>query len=175
MSAPLPIPAWPDPSSPEGLRFFDGANSCLILWIAKGVSMPFALGMIAQAEAESSFDPNAMGDYPNHDHTKAPTAFGLYQLHSDRLAAIKAGTSVDIEALVRAKQCTFQHCIDAAWWEFTHMHWAGMATIAAQKTAYGAAYQACALFERAGAEGAAQRRGHMAERWTMHFAKKGFR
>ena len=172
----LSIPEWPAATSSEGLRFFGAAETCFAAWKAKGVSTAFALGMIAQAEAESSFDPNAMGDRETiRSGGKAPTAYGLYQLHGDRMAAVKAGIGIDLEALARAKQCTIAQCIDAAWFEFNHMHWTGMAQIAQQKSARNAAVEACILFERASADGAAERRGQMAERWSVYFAKKGFK
>jgi hypothetical protein len=89
-----------------------------------------------------------------------------------RLAAIKAGTGIDVMADVLAGKGTIQTQIEAAWWELENIPWLGMKTIASQSTAYGAAMQACALFERAGAVDAAQRRGRLAERWAVHASGK---
>jgi len=164
----FPIPAWPDSATPEGATFFANARAILAAWADHGLGDPFALGMLAQAEAESSLDPNAKGDYPNHDRTRAPTAFGLYQWHAPRLAAIKAGTGIDVMADVLAGQGSIQTQIEAAWWELNNAPCFGMKAIESQATAYGAALQACVLFERAGALDAAQRRGRMAERWAVY-------
>lgn len=79
------IPAWPDPTSPEGKNFFANAKAILAAWEAKGASNPLAFAMLAQAEAESSFDPNAKGD---HNPNGEPTAFGLHQWHHPRLTTI---------------------------------------------------------------------------------------
>ncbi len=43
-----------------------------------------------------------------------------------------------------------------------------------QGSAHMAAYEACVLYERAGAAQAADRRGAMATRWTAWFGRKGF-
>ncbi|MGO9428778.1 hypothetical protein, partial [Rhodoblastus sp.] len=58
----LPLPAWPEETTPEGLTFFGNAAAILAAWRAHGAPNAFALGMLAQAEAESSLDPNAMGE-----------------------------------------------------------------------------------------------------------------
>ncbi len=164
----LPIPAWPDPSTPEGVTFFGNATAIVAAWKAYKVSNPFALSMLAQAEAESGLDPAAKGDHEKlpGGALGEPTAFGLHQWHGPRIAAIKAATGIDVAALPPiASQ------IGAAWWELTSLPWVGMKAIQSQETAYGAAMQACALFERAGALDAATRRGQMAERWSVHFAR----
>ena len=158
------IPAWPDPASPEGKTFFANAAAILAAWKAHGVSNPFAYGMLAQAEAESSLDSNAMGDHVQGE----PTAFGLHQWHKPRLAAIKGATGIDILADVIADKGDIQRQISGAWWELTTQAWLGMKAIEAQATAYGATMQACALFERAGALDAAERRRRLAERWTIY-------
>ena len=170
------IPQWPDPATDAGAIFFANAAATLAAWKAHGVSNPFAYGMLAQAEAELSLDPNAKGDYyldgvhqPWRAHPVGePTSFGLYMRKAVRLSAIKRATGSDIQAAVLAGANTVQADIDAAWWELATQAWLGMKAIEAQATAYGAAMQACALFERAGALDAAQRRGRMAERWTVY-------
>lgn len=158
-----PIPAWPNSATPEGKTFFANAKAILAAWRAKGVGNPFAFGMLAQGEAESSLDPNAKGDHVKGE----PTAFGLYQRHKPRLDAIKRVKGIDIFAAVLAGKNTIDNEVEASWWELKTMAYIGVKAIASQSTAYGAAYQACALFERAGAADAADRRGKMAETWTM--------
>ena len=163
------IPAWPDPVSLTGQTFFTNAKAIFSAWKSKGLANPAALAMLAQAEAESSFDPNAMGD---PDAKGDATAYGLHQWHASRLAAIKAATEIDVMADARAGKGTIPSQVDAAWWELMNLPWVGLKAIQSQSTAYGAACQACALFERVGAADAAQRRGAMAERWGVYFSKR---
>jgi hypothetical protein len=107
----LPLPAWPDPASPEGAAFFGAAHAILAAWKAHGVANPFAFGMLAQAEAESSLDPNARGDHVKGE----PTAFGLYQRHKARLAAIRGAKGIDILSAVIAGKNTIQNEVEASW------------------------------------------------------------
>jgi hypothetical protein len=159
------IPAWPDAASAAGVTFFGRAHTIASAWKAHGVSNAVALGFVANAEAESSFDPNAVGD------KGAGGAYGLYQRHYDRIIAIrdgvkdahgkvvKPGLGFDLRALVIARANTMQNDVEAAWWELQSFSFYGFAAIPAQGTAHGAAAQICATFERAGAEFAADRRG----------------
>ncbi len=177
------LPAWPDETSAEGIRFFGNAHAIVAAFKAHGLGNAAALAMLTMAEAESSLDPNAMGDYvdaagkrlPWSAHpTGTPGAFGLFQWHPARLNAVKAQTGVDIQAAVIAAKGDVQAQCEAAWWELTHGAGYGLKAIESAQTAYGAAVQATALFEKAGMLNAAQRRGAMAERWTVYFQKKGF-
>lgn len=177
----LPIPAWPDPTTPEGKTFFANAIEIFDLWKSYGKSNQFALGMLANAEAETSLNPNERGDYidangkplPWSVHpVGTPTAFGLHQWHEGRVAIMKLpppkGCGVDIMALP-----PIADQIRAANWELDTFTAYGRSAITAASTAYGAAYQACVLFERAGAANAADRRGKMAERFAVWFSKQG--
>ncbi len=175
----LAIPQWPTPNSAEGARFFAAALAIVKAWKAHGVSNPFAFGMLAQAEAETSLDPNARGDWldvngkplPWSAHpVGTPTSFGLHQWKRDRLDDIRKGTGIDIYADVMAGKGDCVRQVAAASWELSGPMSHAFAPIASQKTAFGAAMQACALFERAGALEAAERRGQLAERWTAHWA-----
>ncbi len=166
----LRLPEWPEETTLEGLTFFGNAAAILAAWRAHAASIAFALGMLAQAEAESSLDPNAKGDHVKGE----PTAFGLHQWHAGRLNAIKAQHGADILADVKAGRGSVQIQIDAASWELDTFAYYGKKAIESASTAYMAAHQACALFERAGAADAAARRGAMAERWAVYFQKKGF-
>lgn len=157
------LPQWPDPGSEEGLAFFQNAVAIFRAWRRRGYSNPAAIAMLTMAEAESSLDPKALGDKVKGK----PTAFGLYQWHGERIAAIRQGCGVDIAALP-----PIADQIAAAAWELDHIHYLGKAAIEACGTAAGAAAQATALFERAGAADAARRRGAMAERWTVYLAKQ---
>jgi Phage tail lysozyme len=162
----IDIPQWPDPATEAGKTFFLRAQEILAAWNPMSLSNPAKFAMLAMAEAESSFDPNAQGDHVGIGVAGEATAFGLYQWHAARLAAIKAALGIDISADVRAGRGQIATQVQAAWWELKNLPWTGLKAMEAQSTAYGAALQATALFERAGALDAAQRRGRMAERWA---------
>jgi hypothetical protein len=178
----LALPLWPDATSPEGKTFFANAEALYAGWRALGYANPFAIGFgVTQPEAETSLDPNAKGDYldargnrlPWSAHpTGTPSSFGLFQRKKVRCDAIKAETGVDIYADVMADKNTIENEIKATEWELHKFPSLGLNVIQAQHSASMAAYQACVLFERAGAAGAAEMRGRMATRWTAHFAKK---
>jgi hypothetical protein len=178
------LPPWPDEASPEGRRFFASARALLASWKARGVGNPYALAMIAQGEAETILDPNATGDWVDADGKRLPwapayppgakpTSFGLYQWKDDRLAAIRKGAGVDIKESVMLGQATLADAVDGAAWELAPSGPFAEAgkNIAAQMTAYMAAYEAAVLFERASAADAATRRANMAERWAAWFGK----
>ena len=170
----ITIPDWPDPASAEGEIFFSNAQSLFGALSTAKKTPAYCCGLIANFEAESSLDPNAMGDHVNGE----PTAFGMGQRHMARIIAIRdgdrgvKGLGFDIAALARAGKNTILNEVAATFWELDNFSFYGRAAIEAQTTAYMAAYQACALFERAGATNAAERRGKMAERWTVYFARK---
>jgi len=189
------LPAWPDPSSADGKIFFDRAMTVFSWWrtLAQSRRYPhpnaFAIGLTVQAEAESSFDPNALGDYVDEAGRKlpwrpkpigTPTSFGMHQRKRARTDAIrdgfgdKHGLGFDIAALALAKQNTVDKDLAASLWELDTFPAYGLAAISDQPTAHAAAAQACALFERAGATSAVSRRARMANRWTPWFAGKGF-
>src|SRR5271157_4636720 len=108
----LAIPAWPDPSTKEGAAFFANATAYVTALKAHLDSNAFALGMLANAEAESSLDPAAEGDHVGSGAGRVATAFGLHQWHADRIAAIKAGSGIDI---VTFPPVEIQ--AEAVWWE----------------------------------------------------------
>ncbi len=167
MTDALTIPVWPEAGTPEGVTFFGNARMIAAAWKAHGVSNPFALAMLTMAEAESSLNPNAMGDHVDGE----ATAFGMHQWHAARLAVIKTATGIDVVADVKAGRGSIQTQVEAAWFELAKFAWAGKTAIEAQTHARLAAVQATALFERAGAVDAANRRGQMAERWAAWFGK----
>jgi len=59
----LPIPEWPDAGTREGIVFAGYAPVIAVARKAHGVGIAFALGMLAQTEAESGLDPKAVGDH----------------------------------------------------------------------------------------------------------------
>jgi hypothetical protein len=64
-------------------HYFANARAIYGWWRARGMSHLFACAMLAQADAESSLDPDAIGDRDE--------AFGLHQLHMDRIKLIRDG------------------------------------------------------------------------------------
>ncbi len=101
---PIQLPAWPDPASAEGALFFPRAKKFKALYSSTGYANPFAFGMMTMAEAESSFNPNALGDYvdaegkrlPQSGHPYGtPTSFGAHQRKMARVIEIRDGRRDD--------------------------------------------------------------------------------
>jgi hypothetical protein len=146
-----PLPVWP----PASNIFFNRAAQCYNAWRDLGVSIPFALAMVAQAEFESAFESTAHGDDDQ--------AFNFYQWHwTPRGATILSETGIDVRT-----EASIKKIVAAAWWEMNHTHAAARDAIARENTAHDASVAACTLFEGAGAEDAAERRGQGAERWAV--------
>lgn len=150
----LELTPWP--TMEEDPSFFSLAARIFNQWKALGVINPFALGMLAQAEAECSLNIRAIGD--------KGTAYGLHQWHADRCQAMLAGCGVDPR-----KDPPVEAQVNAAWWELTHVETAALAKIRAAETAKDAGMAAATYYERAGASMAAEHRGAMAERWADLF------
>jgi len=145
------LPTWPAPDN----VFFNRAAQVYNAWRGLGVSIPFALAMVTQAEFESAFETNAVGD---HDQ-----AFNIYQWHWDpRGERILDKTKTDVRS-----ETSLLKLVEAAWWELNNTEIKARDAIAAAKTAREASIAACTLFEGAGAPDAAQRRGLGAERWSV--------
>lgn len=149
----LELPEWP-PTYESAPWFYNSAAVAFNTWKSFGVTNPFALGMVAQFEAESAFK-LAAGDND--------TAFGMGQWHEPRITEILKGCGIDIKTAPVADQ------VRAAWWELNNLEKAALADIQACTTAADAGAAACTYYERAGAADAAQRRGLMAERWATYF------
>ena len=118
-----------------------------------------AAAFVEQADAESSFEPSVRGDHGE--------AFGLFQLHDDRIDAINRATGIDIVATpLVAKQ------LEGVWWELTHPELIHLNQILKARNAYDAGYLACRLWERAGAPGQPAKRGQGAQAWLAWFATR---
>lgn len=184
----ISLPAWPAPATDEGATFFDRARKLFSLYKAAGYDNPFAFAMMTMAEAELSFDPNALGDYvdeagtrlPWSEHpTGKPSSYGAYQRKMERVAAIRdgvkigdavrVGLGVDIASLALSAANTLENEVRATLWELATFPSYGFREITSFRTAWGAAHAATITFERAGtvANGAAEKRGSMAETWVM--------
>lgn len=127
-------------------------------WLSAGLTSAQACGLLAQAEAESSLNPKAVGD---HDQ-----AFGLEQWHLSRVDAIRNGCGVDLAALP-----PLADQLKAALWELQHTERRAFARIKAAKTAYDAGYAACRYWERPASTAQYAKRGDAAEKWAVRFAK----
>ena len=127
-------------------------------WLAAGLTPAQACGLLAQAAAECSLNPNAVGD---HDQ-----AFGLEQWHSSRIDAIRNGCGIDLAAL---PPLAVQ--LKAALWELQHTERRAFAQIKAAKNAYDAGYAACRYWGRHPPTAQYAKRGDAAEKWADYFAK----
>ncbi len=117
-----------------------------------------AAGLLAQADAESSLNPQAVGD---HDK-----AFGLFQWHGARAAAIRSGCGIDLTTLP-----PLADQLEAALWELTVPEHHALQMILATTTAYDAGYAAARFWERPGSTLQYAKRGDKAEAWAVYFAK----
>jgi hypothetical protein len=121
--------------------------------------------MLAQADAESSLDPDAIGDRDE--------AFGLHQLHMDRIKLIRDGNKrwpgrgIDIS---KSPAIPLQH--DAVFWELQHSEQHALKEILAATTAGDAGAAASRFYERPGAMGQAEKRGQLARKWDAYFQQR---
>jgi hypothetical protein len=127
-------------------------------WLAVGLTPAQACGLLAQADAESSLCPKAVGDHGQ--------AFGLDQWHTSRIDAIRNGCGVDLKTL---PPLTDQ--LKGALWELTHTEKLAFQRIKDAKTSFDAGYVACRYWERPGSTAQYARRGDIAEAWAAYFRK----
>jgi hypothetical protein len=143
-------------------QYYANAREIHAFWLAKNETAIFAAAMLAQADAESSLDPRAIGDH--HE------AFGLHQLHMDRIRLIRDGNGtwpgcrIDVSALP-----SIGRQLEAVWWELNHSEMHALKMIREAKTAYDAGFAACAFYERPGALGQNVKRGNRAMFWASYF------
>ncbi len=83
----------------------EAAKESYRFWRSKGLSHEQALGVVANEQEESAYNPRARGDGGN--------AHGLYQWHGDRRRKILAGTGIDVSTADANQQR------EAAHWEST--------------------------------------------------------
>lgn len=127
-------------------------------WTGAGLTLAQACGLLAQADAESSLNPKAVGD---HDR-----AFGLDQWHVSRIDAIRNGCGVDLSRLP-----PLGDQLKAALWELTHTETVAWTKLKATRTAYDAGYAACRYWERPADPAQYKKRGDKAEVWLTYFGK----
>nr|WP_246373047.1 phage tail tip lysozyme [Chelatococcus caeni] len=130
------------------------AKESYLFWRSKGLSHEAALGLVANEQAESGFNPNARGD--------GGRAHGIFQHHPDRRAKILAGTGIDISTASHADQ------LKAAYWEMTEgQERATWRALQGVKSAGEAAAIVTRLYERpADIAGESRKRAAIAEGWS---------
>lgn len=137
--------------------YYAAAIQIYKFFIGKGLTSAQAIGIMTQADAESSLRPAVVGDHG--------TAFGLWQIHPQRADAIKAKTGIDVRNATIEQQC------EAVWWELNNPERAAFQHILAGKTAYDCAHDACRFYERPGSTLQYAKRGDKAEQWAVWLQK----
>lgn len=138
--------------------YYANAATIYKFWLDAGFTPAVAAGLLAQADAESSLNPLAVGD---HD-----SAFGIDQWHPARVQAILTGCGVDL-----TKKPPLADQLKAALWELQHPEKGALAKIVAAKTAYDAGHDACRYWERPASTAQYAKRGDKAEAWAVYFSK----
>jgi ATP/maltotriose-dependent transcriptional regulator MalT len=146
-------------------QYYDNANTIYNFWLSNGFTKEQACGLLTQADAESSLNPYAKGD--KDKVTNEYKAFGLYQLHTDRVALIKTHCGID---MTTETDVTKQ--LQGVLWELNHSEKKALNEIKKANTAYMAAFAACKYYERPGAIGQADKRGIKAGVWFEYFTEK---
>lgn len=136
----------------------DVAATIYKFWLDAGFTPAQACGLLAQADAESSLKPGAVGDHGQ--------AFGLQQWHRERADAIRNGCGVDLSKLP-----PLADQLKAALWELEHTERNALGEIKSARTAYDAGYNACRFWERPGSTLQYAKRGDKAETWSAYFGK----
>ena len=112
-----------------------------------------ALAAVVNAFCESSLTPKAIGD---HDQ-----AFGLWQLHPDRIALIVKGCGIDIQKLPPvADQC------EAIWWELQNPEHHALSLIRSSVNSHDATQAWAQFYERPASKTEPIRRAGLAASWA---------
>ena len=120
--------------------YYNAAKEIQAFWLSVGLSPANALGLLAQADAESSLNPKAIGDNGK--------AFGLHQLHMDRVLVVRdgdkyhPGCGIDISKLP-----SIADQLQGVWWELQHSEKHALALLRLETNAYGSGAAGCA-YER---------------------------
>lgn len=145
-------------TSPASVAVPDASNNkeqSRAFWLSQGYTPAQVSGLLATEQAESGFDPGAVGD--------SGQARGSFQHHADRRAAILAGTGIDVASAGHADQ------LRAAAWELEKR--GDAARLRATQTPEEAAGVLTKYFERpADITGQSYSRGIIAGKELMNFA-----
>lgn len=121
-----------------------------------GLSEIHAAGVLAQFQAESAFDPTAVGDHGN--------AKGLGQWWPARRANVEEGCGINIDLTPdTAAQAR------AALWELSHPEHVALAAILTSATPYDAGVAGCVKWMRPSPPDNSAARGNMAEKLFARF------
>ncbi len=146
-------------------QYYSNAREIHSFWLDRGQTPIFASAMLAQADAESTLDPKAVGDHLE--------AFGLHQLHMDRIKLIRdgnetwAGCGIDVSLLPPVAEQ-----LAAVWWELNHSEMHALKMIREARTAYDAGFAACAFYERPASSSQRAKRGNRAMFWASYFQQR---
>ncbi len=141
-----PLPAWPTLDSAFGKAFFTRMAQLYNCLRAQGLENPACVGILANADMESAFQPGAVGD--------TDTAFNVFQWHwSPRGENILARTGIDVR-----KETSPGRIVAALCFELDTTYPFVLAAIKGATTGADAAGKFCDSFEGAGAPDAHQRR-----------------
>ena len=127
-------------------------------WTGVGLTSEQACGLLAQADAESSLNYKAIGDHGE--------AFGLHQLHLNRIELIRDGNKqykgcgIDISKLPPVADQ-----LKAVWHELNNSEHGSLAKIKATKTASDSGAVACKYYERPASSAEPIKRGVTAQGW----------
>jgi hypothetical protein len=157
-SSERPMAGEGDAKAPDEGSYNQRATKIYKFWLANGFTPAQASGLLAQADAESSLDPKAIGDHGQ--------ALGLDQWHTSRVDAIRKGCGVDLSKLP-----PLEDQLKAALWELQHTEKPALARIKATTTAYDAGYDAARFWERPASTAQYAKRGSAAEKWAVQFGK----
>lgn len=125
-------------------------------WIGVGLTASQACGMLAQADAESSFNFKAVGDHGE--------AFGLHQMHTDRIKLINEGCGIDISKLPPVLDQ-----LKGIWYELQHSEHGALKHIRATTNATDAGQVACKYYERPASAQEPLKRGVTSKGWYDYF------
>lgn len=150
-----PLPIWPRFDEAKPHAFFSTAARVYNAFRRRGLSIRGSIAMMTQADMESWFQTDALGD-----HGQAHNLFQWWW--SPRGSNILQATGIDVRT-----ETSIDKIVEAAWWELNNTHTHALKLIEASTNAAEASRAACVSFEGAGAADAAERRAKEAERWTV--------
>ena len=139
--------------------YYQNAKTIFDFWRSNGLTVAQACGLLAQADAESSLNPEAVGDHGR--------AFGIDQWQPPRCKAIVEGCGIDLTKLP-----PLETQLKAALWEFKGPERHAFEAIRQQTTAYDAGFVACRLWERPASPAQWARRGISAHKWFEYFTSQ---
>jgi len=157
ISAAPPVPKAPEPKPELDMAFYTRAARVYKKWLSLGVPVPFAVGMLTAAEADSHIMPF------NRDlKDNTIVGWGLYSWPADRAKVIKNRMGVDVSS----EQSLERQC-EAAWWELTAIETQTRDLILKATHAADAATLIAGLYDGVTDLGETARRQEMANLWTV--------